>query len=359
MSKKICLLVSSLSSGGAEKVATNLSKSFSERGYEVTIFSMRDEIDYHYIGKLYNFGIIKKRHGKLKAFFKFLNFFKKNHFDFIIDHRLRNKFLKETIFSKLVFNNHKVIYCVHNYDLSYYFSFLKIKWLSRFPHVKNKQFVSVSKSIKHKLSQCLGVTSRVIYNYIDYDSINTLANEVGIHENDDYIIGVGRLTTIKQFDKLILSYHKSKLLSQNIKLIILGSGPEKEKLEKLIIELNLKNKVNILPFRKNPYALIKNAKGLILSSKIEGFPMVLLEALFLKTPVISFDCKSGPNEIVKHNVNGKLVENQNIEKLTNSLNDMFLNKNMYKEISKGVSIGLDVFSEKTIIQQWINFLEKK
>ncbi len=351
MKGKICLLTDSLSSGGAEKVVANLSFLFHEEGYKVVVFSMRDEIDYSYIGELYNFGLIKKRYSKTKAFIKFFKFFKTNKFDFIIDHRVRKFFLKELVFSKLIFNRSKVVYCIHSYNLRYYFSFLNIKLLSRLPHVKNKQFVSVSKSINDTLIEHLNIKSKVIYNYIDKHQINHLAQESlsrNLYEN--YIIAIGRLEDYKQFDKLILSYQKSQLPEKGINLIILGSGSEKGKLEKLIIELKLHEKVKLLPFHKNPYGLIKEARGLVLASKYEGFGMVLLESLFLKTPVISFNCKSGPSEIVIDALNGILVEDQNLEKLTLALNEIL--GPFYNKLKANAHVGLEKFSREQILYDW-------
>lgn len=358
MSKKICLLVDSLSSGGAEKVAANMSVSLKQKGYALFIVSMRDEIDYKYDGELFNFGLVKKSCNKLKAFLKFKQYFKNNKFDYIIDHRTRSKFIKEVLFSKFVFQNHKVIYCIHSYSLDYYFSYLNTAKLSLFPHVKKRMFVSVSNEIHDKLKQKLNVKSRTIYNYFMSKNAR-ISSDSTLGSIDNYIIGVGRLTSIKQFDKLILSYNQSKLPEESIKLIILGDGPEKENLENTISKLKCKNHIKLLPFNKNPYRLMSSAKALVLTSKVEGFGMVLLEALSLKTPVISFNCKSGPKEIIKHGVNGLLVEDQNKKELTKALNKLLLDANYYSKIKENVQLGLEKFSEEYVIQEWINLFENQ
>jgi hypothetical protein len=123
MIRKVCLLVGQLSSGGAEKVGANMSISLSKKGYDVTVVTMTNFIDYKYEGQLYNFGVIKEKYNRLQAFLKFRKFFKNNKFDVVIDHRTRDKFLKELLFSKFVFQNCSVVYCVHNFRLEYYFSF--------------------------------------------------------------------------------------------------------------------------------------------------------------------------------------------------------------------------------------------
>ncbi|GAA4238222.1 glycosyltransferase [Postechiella marina] len=349
MTKKICILTDSLSSGGAEKVAANMSIALSKKGHEVTVFSMQDIINYSYNGHLYNFGLIKLKHNRIKAFIKLRQFFKENTFDYIIDHRLRDKFFKEVIFSKFIFNASHVIYCIHNYRLEYYFSFLSKPWLAIYPHAKNRTFVTVCKTIEEYLYSKLKLESVTIYNFLNFDDID-LSKESKSNYGD-YVIGVGRLTNIKQFDKLIRSYYNSNLHQQGIKLLILGDGPEKKRLRSLIINLQLNNDVVFLAFRDNPFNLIKNAKALALTSKVEGFPMVLLEALTLNVPVVAFNCKSGPSEIIKNNVNGFLVDNQNEEDFTLALNKL-LDNFLYNEIKKNTSLGLEVFLEDKVIQEW-------
>ncbi len=357
MSKKICLLTDSLSSGGAEKVAANLSVSLSEKGYKITIVSMRNMVNYEYAGTLYNFALIKETNNKFNAFLKFKFFFCSNDFDVVIDHRVRSNFFKEFLFSKFIFAKKNVIYCIHSYQLKYYFSHLKLPKLSLFPHVKKAQFVSVCSEIQDLVNKKLNFKNIRIYNYVLSSQLIEKASVGEVHENDDYIISIGRLFPLKQFDVLISCYNKSNLSKENIKLKILGDGPEKTNLKMLISKLNLENYIELIPFKDNPYTLMQNAKCLVLSSKEEGFPMVLIESLTLKTPVIAFNCKSGPSEIIKHNINGLLVENQNQKALVEALNKLMLDKTFYKKIKENTQFGLNKFSENNSIEQWIHLIE--
>ena len=356
MSKKICLILDCLSSGGAEKLGANLSISFSNEGYHVTVVSMRNMINYQYSGALYNFGLVKEQSNRFAAFLKIKRFFKENQFDVIIDHRVRDLYLKELIFSKLVFNSCNVIYCVHNYKLDYYFSLLKLPKLSVIPHVKNAQFVSVCSAIQTHLYNKLNIKSTRIYNYVLKEQLFTQASEFESTPEKSYILGVGRLSRIKQFDVLISCYAKSDLPKNNIKLKILGNGPKKEKLVQLISKLKLNNHIELVSFKENPFGVMQAAKCLVMTSVVEGFPMVLIESLTLKVPVISFDFKSGPNEIVKHNINGMLVEDQNQQELTRSLNKL-LDDELYAKLKLGASQDLKEFSEEKILKQWNQILE--
>ena len=141
---------------------------------------------------------------------------------------------------------------------------------------------------------------------------------------EDYILFFGRLDDdVKNISLLLNAYSKSKLPNQNIKLKILGEGKDLEKLKKQCLELNIVSNVQFSPFNPNPSAIVKSALFTVLTSRYEGFPMSIIEALALGIPVISVDCKSGPNEIIINEFNGLLVENHNPEALANAMNQLF------------------------------------
>jgi N-acetylgalactosamine-N,N'-diacetylbacillosaminyl-diphospho-undecaprenol 4-alpha-N-acetylgalactosaminyltransferase len=357
MSKKICLLTDSLGAGGAEKMAANMSLSLVGKGYQVYVVSMINNIHYNFGGTLYNFGKIKDSTSLFKSFVEFYCFFKKESFDVIIDHRVRNNFLKESLFSKLIFKDSCVIYCVHHFDLSLYFTSIKNALKAKFPHVRKRMFVSVSKEAQKHLKRTLKIESNLIYNYVLNREVNK--NDVEIIEKKDcnYLVAVGRLVKMKQFDVLIDCYKRTQLPENNINLLILGEGEEKDALQEQIENLDLDKHVKLVGFKKDVFNYIKNSKALILSSLFEGFPMVLIEALALKTPLIAFDCKSGPNEIIKHEVNGLIVPDQNSELLTKAMDSLLLDEGFYKEIKNNIENFPNPFLEDRAIKQWINLIE--
>lgn len=351
MSKKICLLIDRLNSGGAEKMVTNLSKSFINKGYEVTTVIMRDDVVYDYAGKLYNFGVIKVQHSRIKSLKIFKSFFEKENFDIILDHRVRMFWIKEFLFSKYVFKKFSLIYGVHHYDLSLYFPLASIPFLSKLTLVKNRRIIAVSKMAKQEIEKKLKLKSQVIYNYPE-EKASIEKVDVGF----EYIIAVGRLEKIKQFDVLIKAYKSSKLSKAQNKLLIFGEGSQYDNLQSLIAKYNLKNFVILKGFSTNIDSYMQSAKALIMSSKNEGFPMVLIEAIQLKTPVVSFDCKSGPSEIIENEVNGLLVKNQDVDALSKALNRL-LNFNFYNQLKNNLEHYNSPFTEEKIIQQWIDLIE--
>ena len=222
---------------------------------------MMDMVDYKFGGTLYNFGLVKNQNNKLSAFFKFKRFFQKHAFDVVVDHRIRNKFIKELLFSRSIFHNDNLLYCIHHYDLSYYFTAPKFPYLSRLVHARNRKFISVSEHTKKHVKQELNIDSILIHNYAIIPEFKSSENNKNTEVNN-YVVGVGRLEEVKQFDVLIKSYGGSELPKNGIKLLILGEGSQKENLQRLIKELKLDNDVQLLGFQNNPFVLILNAKSI-------------------------------------------------------------------------------------------------
>ena len=139
-------------------------------------------------------------------------------------------------------------------------------------------------------------------------------------------------------------------------MIILGTGEDQSKLEQLVTNLQMNDFVHLLGFKEDVFDYISNAKFLVLSSKYEGFPMTILEALSLGTPVVSFDCESGPNEMIVNNQNGILVENQNFNELTHKMNIFVEDEILYQNCKKNAVSSVAKFQSNVIVQQWLQIL---
>ena len=146
-----------------------------------------------------------------------------------------------------------------------------------------------------------------LYNPIDFDRIKKLSNEDFSEEDkkllkDKFLLSIARLDCVpKDFETLFKAYEIAKKNGYDGNLYIIGDGPDKDKVEKLK-EANLyKEDILLLGRKENPYNWLKKADKLILSSRYEGFAIVLLEGLCLGKNVIASDCKTGPNEILANN----------------------------------------------------------
>lgn len=354
----ICLLSDQLAGGGAERCAANLSIFFHNNNCKVTHVVIVDRIEFEYKGEIFNLGKLKDKSNsifnKLKRLLVFNNFLKENNFDYIIDFRYKRFAIQEFILARFIFNT-KLIVTIHNFVLEWYFP--KYNLLAKSIYNKAK-IVTVSDMIKEQIVSKYNYKEvETIYNPIILEKINSLKNEA-IPINDDFIIAVGRLQSVKQFNVLIKAYSKSELIKRNVKLIILGEGEEKANLEALIHSLKLTDFVLLLGFQQNPYSYIKRAKYLVLTSKNEGFPMVILESLACETPVISFNVPSGPSEIIKDKINGLLVENQNVDLLIQAINNLFLDTNLYNICKKNTLKSLESFTINQIGKNWLNLFNR-
>lgn len=356
---KIALIGYRLSLGGAEKVMAILSQFFEKQGLEVHTIIVLDQISYSYSGKLVNLGKLKNASNSLLNKWNRVAFLKKyldeNQFDFIIDFRFRIKPIQEVLIAKWLYKTN-TIFTVHSFLIDHYMP--NWSFLSRFMYGYCYKVISISdesKALIEKKHQLKNVVR--IYNPIDIDEIKVKSQEVN-ELPYDYIIGVGQMeTTIKQFDKLIEAYSNSVLPENNIHLVLLGDGEQKKMLQNLVTERKIEDKVHFLAYQNNPFKYLKNAKFFVLSSLNEGLPNVILESLACETPVISFDCSSGPKEMIQHRENGLLVENQNVEKLAEAMNLFVEDENLYRYCKQNALQSVQSFSVSAIGKQWMDIMK--
>ena len=191
-----------------------------------------------------------------------------------------------------------------------------------------------------------------IYNPFNFERVIKKSEE-SIDKNlkeyyeKDFIVSIMRLTEHqKDFDTLILGFKLAKEKGAKGKLYILGDGPDRDKIEKKIKQEGMENEIILLGNIKNPYPWIKKAKMLVHSSKYEGLPTVLIEALILDKIVISSDCPTGPREILENGEIGYLYSVGDyrklgeliVEKLENSDIDLDLIRERILKYSKDVVI---------------------
>lgn len=120
------------------------------------------------------------------------------------------------------------------------------------------------------------------------------------------ILGVGRLMRQKDFPTLIRAFAALRR-ERDCRLVILGEGPERARLEALVNDLGLRDVVELPGFVSNPYAYMARAGVFVLSSLFEGLPNALTEALAVGAPLVSTDCPNGPREILEGGRHGPLV----------------------------------------------------
>jgi glycosyltransferase involved in cell wall biosynthesis len=174
--------------------------------------------------------------------------------------------------------------------------------------------VAVSHGVAEDLITMTGLPMekvKVIYNPVITPELFAKAEEPLDHPwfrpgEPPVVLGVGRLTKQKDFPTLIRAFALVRK-ERPARLMILGEGEERPKLETLARELGIEEDFVLPGFVENPYKYMKRASAFVLSSRWEGLPTVLIEALALGVPVISTNCPSGPAEILEHGKWGCLV----------------------------------------------------
>ena len=164
------------------------------------------------------------------------------------------------------------------------------------------------------------------------------------------VIGIGRLRKAKNFEVLIKAFAIVRR-QRSCRLVILGEGGERSHLESLIKELNLEGSVKLYGHVKNPFAYLQRAALFVLSSRFEGSPNVLIEALALGVPAVATDCHSGPREILGSGVYGSLVPVGDSERMAEAMLAT-LSKPLSKESLRDAVVAK--FDVDTVAGQYID-----
>ena len=155
----------------------------------------------------------------------------------------------------------------------------------------------------------------VIYNPVSQSIVEQTNRADCASTGNKNVVFIGRIDPQKNIEHLIRAFGMVVAKRENINLIVVGDGVQKEKIVKLIAELNLEEKVQMVGVRRDIERIYEVADLVVLSSVYEGMPNCLIEAIAVGIPVVSYDCPIGPKEIIKDNQNGFLVPYNDMEAL--------------------------------------------
>lgn len=172
-------------------------------------------------------------------------------------------------------------------------------------------------------------------------------------------IAVGRFEIEKQFDHLILAWKEITKKYPNWLLKLKGSGSQEKSYRSLVKKLNLENNVEIIPPSESMKEFYLEASIYLMSSKFEGFSLVILEALQAGLPVISYDCRYGPSELIEDGFNGFLVEQDNIDELVNKIINLIEDKDLRKKMGDNALLISKNYEKDKVMEQWMNLFNFK
>ena len=311
MDKKITILVSFSGDGGVERNVVRLVRGFLKKGVCFEILTIKEKGSF--------FKELPDEAKKIKLPFDqallnlpyLIKYLKRSspHAIFSVKDRANRVAILAKLFSKS--SSKVVIRLGTNLSASLQNKRNFHKWTrylpSRILYPRCDEIIAVSKGVAEDVSKITKIPVEKI-NVIPNPVIDERLFEMAKEKVEDewflvkkrpLVLGIGRLTEQKDFETGIKAIKVLKDWGISLRYAILGDGPKKNRLKKLIKELGLEENVKLLGFKKNPYKYLSKADLFLLSSKWEGSPNALIEAMALGVPVVSTDCPSGPREILK------------------------------------------------------------
>ena len=324
---KVLVLHGHLSMGGEERVLLSVLKNLVELNYDVDLLitwnhgennlfenEIPKKVNYKFLFDNYNgknklIKEIYRIRAKATYLKKVEKTIKENKYDVIIDYssnllKYNNFDIKVPVFAwihfSLTFGEKLSADKIEKYKKQY---------------KKYDKILAICDTMRDEFVEILGMDKNkveLVYNPIDLEAIRKKAKNIDKkYENylkQDYFLQVSRLTEQKQPEHLVDIYYKLKQQGIKEKLYFIGNGEKVELIKQKIKEYKLENDVILLGQIENPYPFFKNAKLFVHTAKYEGLPTVLLESLALGTPVVAYDCPTGPKDILgKNSEYGELI----------------------------------------------------
>ena len=361
---KILVLHGHLSMGGEERVLLNVLRNLVELNYDVDLLitwnhkennlfenEIPKKVNYEFLFDSYNGKnkLIKEIY-RIKAKTTYLKKIEKKikneKYDIVIDYssnllKYDNFDIKIPVFAwihfSLTFGEKLTLEKTKKYKKQY---------------KKYSKIFAITRVMKEEFINKVGIDEKkveLVYNPIDLKLIEKKAENIEKkYENylkQDYFLQVSRLTQQKQPEHLVDIYYKLKQAGIKEKLYFIGDGEKKEIIKQKIKEYNLEDDIILLGQIENPYPFFKNAKLFVHTAKYEGLPTVLLESLALGTPVVSYDCPTGPRDILgKNSEYGELISLNDKDMFVEKVLELMNSKEKYEKYKKLSLIRANDFS---------------
>lgn len=364
---KILVLHGHLSMGGEERVLLNVLRNLIELGYNVDLLitwnhgennlfenEIPKKVNYEFLFDNYNgkSKIIKEIYRlrtKTTYLKKVEKIIEEKKYDVIIDYssnllKYKNFDIKVPIFAWIHFS----------LTFGEKLSGEKIEKYKK-QYKKYDKILTICDTMRDEFVEILGMDKtkvELVYNPINLEIIRKKAEDVnpkyGNYLKEDYFLQVSRLTQQKQPEHLVDIYYKLKQRGIKEKLYFIGNGEKVKLIRQKIKEYNLEDDIILLGQIENPYPFFKNAKLFLHTAKYEGLPTVLLESLAFGTPVVAYDCPTGPKDILgKNSEYGELIPLNDKDTFVKRVYELIDNNEKYENYKKMSLIRANDFSMET------------
>lgn len=377
--KKIILLIPTLACGGAEKVAINISNALPDYIEQTIVLFEKKTFYYPDKGRVISLNVATANRNilirticvvkRIYHFRKTVNIFKPD----VVLSFMEGANVLNIIVSKSLKNPNRCIVSVHGVLSKTKFRFKSIyRVLMKYLYNRSFKVIAVSGVIKQELIKNFGIYPdkiKVIYNPVDIKNIQAMAKEeinypLFIKDDIPALINVGRLNEQKGQFLLIKAF--AELRKEALcRLIIVGDGELESSLQDLARDLNVEKDVFFLGLQKNPFKYIAKSEIFVLSSLSEGHPNVLIEAMSLGKPVVSFDCEGvketlAPETPIDFKTNsierakyGILVPVGDYKKLAEAIKLLLQDKELRQYYAKASVIRANDFNIHKIISEYL------
>ncbi|EQB3642515.1 TPA: glycosyltransferase family 4 protein [Raoultella ornithinolytica] len=342
--KKICILIDGISkSGGTDRVLSTVANILDSKGHEITVYSLTEGEPYYEINKTVTIRYATKKN-RFAKLFQFSFFIKNNNFDSVIIISMGRLSAQIIPILKIV-RVHSNIVCSDHVAIE---SFPKtIRLIKYFSYYLANYIVVLTKQDKIYLSSIFKNDKiAVIRNASPFEE--KFRNNM---EKEKIAIAVGRLTYQKNFFRLIDIWKKRE--NKSWKLYIIGEGEDRDKLQEYITE---DDGVHLVGACKKIDEWYKRASLLLMTSRYEGLPMVLIEAKNFGLPVIAFDCKTGPSELIDND--GIVINYNDDENFIVNLNKTLDDNVLLNEMMENALINSAFYEKNAIYAQWLKVIDK-
>ena len=365
--QRIALIVNSLQAGGAERVASHLANAWVDRGTRVTVlitdskrgapfYPFREHVKLVYLvdlGRSYRHGL----RGYWSKFSALRQFVSANQFDAVIAFTTHVNIAMLLACAGL---RVRLLVAERTYPplapIGFWWAVLRRHLYARATRVVF-QSSEGQKWLEEQIPSAKGV---VIPNPVQLPLAEAgalVAPEQTVAKGVKVILAAGRLGQGKQFDHLIRTFAHLADLFPDWRLVILGEGPERDQLNSLVTSAGLAARVALPGQAGNMAAWYQRAAFFVLTSKFEGSPNVLLEALAHGCPAVSYDCDTGPRDIIRDGVDGILVTPGDLVALGAALQSMMQDEDMRLRMAAQAIAVRDRFSIDVVLAQWEQLFE--